>query len=241
MLKFSMPFLLTISLATASMAITINAAEQDFSKSNIIEKGAKLQLLADGFSFTEGPASDGQGNIYFTDQPNDRIMKWSIEGKLSTFLQPSGRSNGLCFDTSGNLIACADGKNEMWSIDPQGKHTVLFQRYDNKLLNGPNDVWLRPDGGLYFSDPFYKRPYWERGPQEQSVMAVYYVSPDRSGLKRVIEDFMTPNGLVGTPDGKTLYVSDIKAKQTWRFTIGADGTLSDKTKFCDMGSDGMKV
>ncbi|MCH5374182.1 MAG: SMP-30/gluconolactonase/LRE family protein, partial [Planctomycetes bacterium] len=147
---------------------------------DIVAPDAELQMLADGFKFTEGPASDADGNVYFTDQPNDRILKWSTAGELSTYMQPCGRSNGLCFDAQGNLWACADGKNELWCIGTDGKPTVVVKDYHGKLLNGPNDVWIRPDGGVYFSDPFYKRPYWDRGPQEQDVQAVYYLPPDRT-------------------------------------------------------------
>ena len=138
-------------------------------ESPIIAPGAKLTVLAGGFEFTEGPAADAQGNVFFTDQPNDRIMKWSTDGKLTTFMKPCGRSNGLCFDAQGNLWACADEKNEMWRIDPAGKVTVVVKDYQGKLLNGPNDVWLRPDGGLYFTDPYYPRPYWKRGPKELKI------------------------------------------------------------------------
>ena len=122
----------------------------------VIAPGAKVEKLAGDFEFTEGPAADDAGNVFFTDQPNDRIMKWSIESKLSTFMQPCGRSNGLYFDKKGNLLACADLNNQLWSIDPKGKPTVLVKDYRGKLLNAPNDLWIRPDGGLYFTDPFYK-------------------------------------------------------------------------------------
>src|SRR5215468_189865 len=101
-------------------AVTGSALTDD---SGIIAPGAHLEKLAGDFEFTEGPASDAQGNVFFTDQPNDRILKWSVDGKLSTFLQPCGRSNGLCFDKDGNLWACADAKNELWRIDPAGKVT----------------------------------------------------------------------------------------------------------------------
>ena len=178
-------------------------------ESRILAPGANLEKLADGFAFTEGPASDAQGNIYFTDQPNDRILKWSIEGKLSTFLQPCGRSNGLCFDKQGNLWACADAKNEMWRIDPADKATVVIKDYQGKLLNGPNDVWVAPDGGIYFTDPYYPRPYWNRGPKEIEIEGVYYLAPDCRKLVRVVEDQKQPNGIIGTPDGKILYVADI--------------------------------
>src|SRR5580704_8099985 len=105
--------------------LVLAAATARAAESSIIAPGAKLTKLADGFSFTEGPAADAQGNIYFTDQPNDRIMKWDTSGKLSTWMQPCGRSNGTCFDAKGNLIACADEHNQLWSIAPDKSVTVL--------------------------------------------------------------------------------------------------------------------
>jgi len=210
-------------------------AEQD-----LVAPGAEVEKLADGFRFTEGPACDAEGNVFFTDQPNDRILKWSVEGELSTFMKPCGRSNGLCFDADGNLWACADEKNELWCIRPDGKVEVVVKDYQGKLLNGPNDLWIRPDGGIYFTDPFYKRPYWKRGPSEQGK-AVYYLAPDREGLLRVAEDLKQPNGVIGTPDGKTLYVADIGAGKTHAYDIREDGTLANKRLFCSMGSDGLTV
>jgi gluconolactonase len=201
--------------------------------------GATLQKLADGFSFTEGPACDSKGNILFTDQPNDRIMQWSVDGKVSTFKQPAGRANGLTFDLDGNLWACADEKNELWRIDPSGKVSVVVSNYDGKLLNGPNDIWMRPGGGLYFTDPYYKRPYWKRGAKEMEE-CVYYL-PASGALRRVIEDLKQPNGIIGTPDGRILYVADIGSKKTWRYQIQPDGSLADKRLFCEMGSDGMTI
>jgi len=208
---------------------------------DITAPGATIKKLAGEFIFTEGPASDSKGNVYFTDQPNDRILKWSVDGKLSTFLKPCGRSNGLCFDTKGNLWACADEKNEMWIIDSAGKHKVVFKEYGNKLLNGPNDIWIRPDGGIYFSDPFYKRDYWKRGPMEQDVQAVYYLPKGGKKLARVVADLQQPNGLIGTPDGKTLYVADIQANKTYVYSVAKDGSLSGKKLFCELGSDGMTI
>src|SRR5438477_1395276 len=129
--------LISLRLLTPS---SLNAAQEP-----IIAPAAKVEKLAGDFKFTEGPAVDAQGNVFFTDQPNDRILKWGIDGKLSTFMQPCGRANGLFFDTKGNIIACADEKNQLWSIDPSGKVTVLAKEYQGKLFNGPNDVWVRPD------------------------------------------------------------------------------------------------
>ncbi len=210
--------------------------------SPIVAPGAQLEKLADGFEFTEGPAADAQGNVYFTDQPNDRILRWGTDSKLTTFLQPAGRSNGLCFDAQGNLWACADEKNELWRIDPAtGKHTVVLKDHQGKLFNGPNDVWIRPDGGVYFTDPFYQRPYWKRGPKEQDQEAVFFFAPDSQKLVRVAADLKQPNGLIGTPDGKTLYVADIGDNKTYAYDIQPDGTLAGKRLLCELGSDGMTL
>lgn len=215
----------------------------------VIAHGAAVEQLSREFEFTEGATCDPEGNVYFTDQPNDRIMKWSVDGRLSVFMKPSNRSNGMMFDSKGNLYSCADEKNELWLIAPDKKVTVLVKEYKGKLLNAPNDVWLRPDGGLYFTDPWYKRDWWKRGPQEQEVEGVYYLAPhrkeDKPGtprrLTRVIDDLKTPNGITGTPDGKALYVSDLAAERTYAYDIRPDGSVADKRLFCEMGSDGMTV
>ncbi len=208
--------------------------------SGIIASGATPQLLHSGFIFTEGPACDAKGNIFFTDQPNDRIMEWSTDGKLSTYMQPCGHANGMSFDSKGNLWTCADEKNELWRIDPKGNKTVIVKDYQGKLLNGPNDVWINPNGGLYFTDPYYQRPWWKRGDKEMDE-CVYYLSHDYKKLTRVVDDMKQPNGIIGTPDGKLLYVADIGAGKTFRYNIQKDGSLKNKTLFCEMGSDGMTI
>jgi gluconolactonase len=248
MLKIIVAWTAALVLAAGSAM----AAEPE----KITAPGAKVEKLSGEFEFTEGPTADAGGNVYFTDQPNDRIMKWGVDGKLSTFMKPAGRSNGMMFDRKGNLVSCADEKNELWLIKmPKGsddtasgarqatrKHvTVLVKEHKGKLLNAPNDVWIRPDGGLYFTDPFYKRDWWKRGPQEQEVEGVYYLTPDHKTLTRVVEDMKTPNGIIGTPDGKTLYISDLGAKKTYRYDNQPDGTLKNKQLFCDLGSDGMTL
>jgi gluconolactonase len=210
-------------------------------QASIVAEGAKLEKLAGDFKFTEGPAVDSAGNVFFTDQPNDRILEWSIEGRLSTFMQPGGRANGLYFDSKGNLLACADENNQLWSIEPSRKVTVLVKGYQGKLLNGPNDLWVASDDGIYFTDPLYKRPYWKRGTMEQDGQHVYYLSPDHIRLIRVADDLKQPNGIIGTPDGRTLYVADIGAGRTYAYDIRKDGTLTGKRLFCELGSDGMTI
>jgi gluconolactonase len=208
---------------------------------SVITPGAKLEKLAGDLKFAEGPTCDTNGNIFFTDQPNDRILEWSVDGKLSTFLQPAGRANGMYFDAKGNLIACADGKNELWSIAPDKTVTVFVKDYQGKYLNGPNDVWVAPAGGMYITDPFYKRTWWDHDTMAQDGEQVYYLSPDGKKLARVTNDLKKPNGITGTPDGKKLFVADIGADRTYAYDIQPDGSLTNKTLFCTKGSDGMTI
>ena len=222
----------------ASAAFQISHAAES---SLIRAVGAKPQLLADSFKFTEGPIADASGNVYFTDQPIDRIMVWTVGGQLETFLQPSGRANGLYFDLQGNLLACADEKNQLWQISPEKEVRVLVKDFGGKLLNGPNDLWVDPNGGIYFTDPFYKRDYWGRSNKEIESENVYYLSPNRRELKIAANGFKRPNGIVGTPDGKKLYVADLSGKETFAFNIGADGALEHRRHFVAMGSDGMTL
>ena len=208
---------------------------------SIIEDGAQLEKLSDGFLFTEGPAADTDGNVFFTDQPNDRIMVWRVNGKLETFLQPSGRSNGLYFDNKGNLWACADEKNELWMISPEKVISKYPYKYNDKPLNGPNDLWIAGNGGIYITDPFYKRDYWDHTEKEIDPERVYYLTPDGKDLQIVVDDFVKPNGLVGTHDGKKLYITDIGAGKTYSYTIETNGHLANKTLFTEMGSDGLTL
>ncbi len=228
-------FLMALLLVFSSRSAVFSGDGQ------IIAPGAKLEKLADGFEFTEGPACDAEGNVFFTDQPNNRILKWSVDGKLSTFMEPSGHSNGMCFDRQGNLWACADDKNELWRIGPDKKITVVVKDYEGKRLNGPNDVWIRADGGVYFTDPIYIRTYWPKEPVERAKEAVYFLSPDGKKLGCVADDLKKPNGLIGTPDDKILYLTDIGAGVTYQYDIQGDGTLKNKKFFCQLGSDGMTI
>lgn len=208
---------------------------------DIIQDDAVLEKLSGGFSFTEGPASDAEGNVFFTDQPNNRIMKWSTGDVLTTWMKPSGRSNGLCFDDQGNLWSCADEENQLWKIKPDKEVVVIVDTFNENLLNGPNDLWIRPDEGIYFSDPFYKRSWWEHEEMPQNCQCVYYLPPDRRELIRVVDDLVQPNGIIGTPDGKMIYITDIRDKKTYSYTINKDGSLTGRKLFCEMGSDGMTI
>jgi len=206
-------------------------------KQSLIKGAAKVEKLAGGFIFTEGPAADAKGNVYFSDIPNNKIHIWSLEGKLSTFIENSEGANGLYFDKDGNLIACQGGGKKLVSIDPKGKITVLADKYNDKLFNSLNDLWLTPDGGVYFTDP----RYGSRESMGQDGEHVYYLSDDRKRLIRIIDDMVRPNGLIGTPDGKLLYVTDPGSRKTFVYTINEDGSLSNKKLFAEQGGDGMTI
>jgi gluconolactonase len=231
-----------IQIASVVLILSGSAlAAETNAPSPVLAPGATLQTLAHEFSFTEGPTCDQAGNVFFTDQPNNRIMKWSVDGQLSTFLQPAGRANGMFFDAAGNLIACADEKNELWSIATNGTHTVLAQKFEGKLLNGPNDVWVHPSGAMYFTDPYYQRSWWEHKEPPQPSQQVYRLAADHKTVTKLTADLTQPNGIIGTPDGKRLFVADIGARKTYVYDIAADGSLTGKKLFCNLGSDGITL
>jgi len=229
------------SLLVLLFVFSLTSMCQTDDLSSIIKPGSAPEKLADGFQFTEGPSADLKGNVYFTDQPNDRIMVWNSKTGLSTFMQPSGRSNGLAFDNTGNLWSCADEKNEIWRISADKKTEVITGLFNEKPFNGPNNLWVAPDGGVYFTDPFYKRSWWDHSDMPQSKQCVYYLSPDHEKVILVADDLQQPNGIVGTPDGKVLFVADIRGNKTWSYTINSDGTITDKKLFCELGSDGITI
>ena len=155
---------------------------------------------------------------------------------MTVFLENSGGANGLFFDEKGNLIACEGANGRVVSIDSTGKITVLADKYDNKSFNEPNDLWIDAKGGVYFSDPLYIKTSLVQDGEH-----VYYITPKRDNIVRVISDMVRPNGIIGSADGKTLYVADHGAGKTYKYTINDNGSLSDKTLFASSGSDGMTI
>jgi gluconolactonase len=227
-------FLTGVVLAALTVAMMVSRGTE---QASIVAEGAKVEKLVGGFKFTEGPAADVKGNIFFTDIPNNRIHKWTLDGELITFKKDSGGANGLFFDKNGNLLVCEGGNRRVVSIGRNGRKKVLADKYNNKPLNSPNDLWPDPKGGIYFTDP----RYGDRTGMEQGGEHVYYLRPDHKKLVRVIDDLVQPNGIIGTADGKTLYVADYSGKKTFVYSINEDGTLSNKKLFAPEGSDGMAI
>src|ERR1700744_3969529 len=225
--------LITFLLIAAAFKVSAQTALYDTTE--------KAQLISKQFSFTEGASTDKYGNVFFTDQPNNKIWEYDVNGKLSVFMDSCGRSNGTYFDGEGNLIACADEHDQLWSISPDKKIKVLITDYNGKLMDGPNDVWVDGKGDIFMTDPYCQRDYWTRTKPDLPAPNVYYLPKGAHQPIMVADGFKFPNGIVGTPDGKYLYVADLGLNKTFRYTIGKDGQLSDKVSVINQGSDGMTL
>lgn len=204
-----------------------------------ISKDYEILKVADGFDFTEGPTSDSLGNVYFTDQPNNRIYKYDIKGKMSTFSDSSGRANGLYIDAQQNLWACADGKNQLWKFSLDGNREIILNPAGDAKFNGPNDVWVHQNGNLYFTDPIYQRPYWENEHDTVGHQSIYLLKDGKPIL--LDSTLVQANGVVGNSEENLLFVADIGANKTYRYNINENGKLENKILFIEQGSDGMTL
>lgn len=198
---------------------------------------AELRIVKDGFTFTEGPVADQQGNLYFTDIPNNRIHKLNLDGELSVVRENTNRANGLAFDDKGRLIACEGGAKRVTAMEADGSITVLADSYDGKPLNSPNDLWIDDEGGIYFTDP----NYGDAGNLTQNGEHVYYLPPDGGALRRVVSDMGKPNGIIGTADNKRMYIADTALQKVFVFEIKEDASLGPKEDFINSGSDGVTL
>lgn len=210
-------------------------------KNLLFNTGEKPQLISSQFAFTEGPAVDKAGNIFFTDQPNNKIWKYGIDGKLFVFMDSAGRPNGTYFDSKGNLVACADEHNQLWQISPDKIIKVLLKDYEGKLFNGPNDLWVDKHDNIYFTDPYYKRDYWTRKGPDLTARMVFVLMKGKS-KPMVLDSMVRPNGIVGTPDGKCIYVSDIGDSKIYKYDVKPDGGIINRQLFiANASADGITL
>ena len=208
-------------------------------RTQLVAPGEKVERLRGGFDFLEGPATDRDGNVYFSDPRQQTTWKWSVDGEITLVRENTNMANGHYFDRNGNLLACETLGRRVISIAPDMKTIIsVANQIDGKKFNNTNDLWIDPDGGIYFSDPRYIA---DAGDPEIDGEHVYYVNPDRTAVRLAADEFTRPNGLIGTDDGKTLYVADLGARKTFRFSIEDDGRLADRQLFCEQGSDGMTL
>jgi sugar lactone lactonase YvrE len=209
---------------------------------SLIEPGDPEQL-ATGFQFTEGPIWMPDGSLLFSDIPADRIYRWSPNDGAVVWREPSGHANGLTLDQQGLLIACEHGNRRVSRTEPDGSVVTLADSFQGKRLNSPNDVVVRSDGTIYFTDPPYGIRLEER---EQPCNGLYRIRTDGT-LDLLADDFDRPNGLAFSPDESVLYVDDSPRRHVRAFDVNPDGTLVDSRVIADMdhpqpGSpDGMKI
>lgn len=213
----------------------------------LIPQETPIERIAGGFGFTEGPVWRGD-HLLFSDIPRNRIVRWRElpEGpEVTTFRYPSGNSNGLTLDRQGRLIACEHGNRRVSRTEPDGTVVSLAERYEGRRLNSPNDVVVRSDGGVYFTDPPYGLRNLTEG-KELPFQGVYRIEPD-GRLTLLVDDFERPNGLAFSPDETVLYIDDSARRHIRAFDVRPDGTLANGRVFFDMQSpdsgspDGMKV
>jgi gluconolactonase len=208
---------------------------------SIVAENAQPTLISNKFVFTEGPASDKFGNVYFTDQPYNKIYKWDWKsGNISLFMENTGRANGTFFDADGNLITCSDMDGQVWKISENKSVKILVKNYKGKRLNGPNDLWIDDQGGIYLTDPLYIRNYWKNFTQEIATENLYYL-PKNGDLTLVDDHYVKPNGIIGSNKSHKLYVSDFGGNITYQYDILAPGKIGNKKVFCNMRSDGMTI
>jgi len=210
----------------------------------------ELEVLADGYLFTEGPLWDPRAErLLFTDIPGNLIAQWSHAGGKAVFRAPSNKANGLAWDRQGRLLACEHATSRLTRTEADGKITVLASTYQGKELNSPNDVVVRSDGGIYFTDPTYGRlDYYgvKRDPQ-LGFRGVYRVESDGRGLRLLADDFGQPNGLCFSTDEKRLFVNDTERMHIRVFDLQSDGTLGKGKVWATLSGagpgapDGMKL
>lgn len=201
---------------------------------DIVDDDAELNLIVDGFEFAEGPAYYS-GDLYFSDIEANIIYKWTEESDgLDIFNLNSGGNNGLYFDNTGNLYACEGNNKQVVVYKTSGLKQTIASEFDNAAFNQPNDLWVAPNGNIYFSDPNYTGTLTQEGEH------VYLITEDGT-ISRVVDDLVRPNGLIGTSDGSTLFITDHGAGKTYRYSIEPDGTLNNKELFINVGADGLTI
>ncbi|HVX83121.1 MAG TPA: SMP-30/gluconolactonase/LRE family protein [Devosiaceae bacterium] len=216
----------------------------------VVGADVALERLATGFDFTEGPIwHPREKHLTFSDMPGDHMRRWTEASGITTFRRPCNRANGNTYDRGGRMLSCEHATSRVTRTEPDGSITVLATHYEGRELNSPNDIVVKSDGRIYFTDPTYGRmPYYgvER-PQQLDFQGVYRVDPDGANLTLLADDFSQPNGLCFSLDEKRLFVNDTERGHIRVFDVGADGELTGGSVWAEVkgegagGPDGMKI
>ena len=208
---------------------------------DVVGDDAPLEQLGTGFEFTEGPVwHPYQKHLTFSDMPGDTMRRWTAAGGITVFRKPSHMANGNTYDRNGRLLTCEHATSRVVRTEADGSITVIATTYDAKTLNSPNDIVVKRDGTIYFTDPTYGRmPYYGLPrEQEHDFQGVYKVAPDGSGLTLLVDDFAQPNGLCFSRDERRLFVNDTDRGHIRAFDVGGDGRLSGGSVFAAVVGDG---
>ena len=206
------------------LLLAASPAAQENRVAHLLAPDAKLEKLAGGMKFTEGPVWM-DGYLIFSDIPSNELKRWDAKNGLSTFRAPSNNTNGNTRDREGRLISCEHSSRRVTRTQKDGTVTVLAERFDGKRFNSPNDPVVKSDGSIWFTDPTYGTPRGEA--KEIDGRYVYRLDPETRKVTKAADGFDQPNGLAFSPDEKKLYVADSgKPHHIRAFNVNADGTLS---------------
>lgn len=208
---------------------------------DVVGDDAELERLGTGYEFTEGAVWDYRGKfLIFSDMPGNIMRKWSDEGGIETFRQPSNMANGNFFDREGRLITCEHATSRVVRMEHDGSMTTLASHYGDKELNSPNDVVVRSDGTIFFTDPIFGRVEYYGLPREQQldVQGVYRIDPNGRGLHLLVSDFSQPNGLSLSVDESKMYINDTPNGHIREFDVAPDGSLSGGDVWAEVTGDG---
>jgi gluconolactonase len=208
-----------------------------------------IERIATGFLFTEGPLWHPlERSLLFSDMPGNHLRKWSAQGVM-TFRKPCAQSNGLTWDRQGRLIVCEHATSQVTRTESDGSSTVIAAHHDGKELNSPNDVVVKSDGGIYFTDPTYGRNEYFGNPRPlpRDFRGVYRAEPEGGKVALLADDFAQPNGLCFARDERQLFVNDTERRHIRVFDVCADGTIANSRVFAQTtgegagAPDGMKI
>ena len=216
----------------------------------IVGDGVRVEQVATGFGFTEGPVWDkARRQLIWSDMKHDHMRCWSSERGVQTYRKPSNKANGNAFDAQGRLVSCEHGTSRVVREEADGALTVLASQWEGKELNSPNDLTIKSDGAIYFSDPTFGRIREDVGiprPLTLDFRGVYRIAPD-GDLRLLVDDFEQPNGLCFSPDESLLYINDTPRAHIRVFDVQPDGGIASGRVFGETtgdapgAPDGMKL
>jgi gluconolactonase len=225
------------------MAVQVNAP----AFLELVDEDAELERLGTGFTFTEGPLWNPDGFLLFSDMPGDVRRRWDAESGVTEVANPSNKGNGMTFDLDGRLVVCEHVTSSVVRMDPDGtgaNRKVIASHYGDKELNAPNDVVVKSDGAIYFSDPTYGRMpgFGIERDQDLDFQGVYRIPPGGGDTQLLADDFGQPNGLCFSIDESLLYVNDTEKAHIRVFDVQDDGTIANSRVLADgIGTASLEV